>query len=256
MKSFFVRRMTMLFALVALAAMPAFSQNIQFHHDFGRNIYPTEEGDRMLTTVTFEMFKPDKWGSTYFFVDFDICRTGMKGAYAELSREFNIAKGFAGHIEYDGGLCTDKYSSYGALFQPAVLVGPAWNWVSSDFRRNFSIQLMYKHYFRGAAHDAFSSAQATVVWGVSFARNNMFSCLGFADLWIDKTVPDINGKTSHRAVFITEPQFWFNLNAFKPLKDINLSIGTELEISNNFIVNAANDKKFFINPTLGAKWTF
>lgn len=254
MKSLLIRKAASLFACCSFFMPVATAQNIQFHHDFGRNIYPTEEGDRMLTTITFEFFKPDRLGSTYFFTDFDICRTGIKGAYAELSREFNIAKGFAAHIEYDGGLCTDKYSSYGALFQPAALVGPAWNWANADFSRTFSVQLMYKQYFRGANNKAFSSAQATIVWGIHFGRERMFTFSGFADLWLEKTFDD--DKSSGRAVFLTEPQFWFNLNAFPKLKKVNVSVGTELEVSNNFIVNLANDKSFFLNPTLAAKWTF
>ena len=252
--------MTALAAFCFFAVPIVQSQNIQFHHDFGRNIYPTEEGDRMLTTVTFEMFKPDRWGSTYFFTDFDICRTGVKGAYAELSREFTLGKlkQFAAHIEYDGGLCTDKYSSYGALFQPAVLVGPAWNWANADFSRTLSLQLMYKHYFRGAARKAFSSAQATIVWGINFGRDAMFTFSGFADLWLEKVFGDAGGakSDSHRAVFLTEPQFWFNLNAFKPFKKVKVSVGTEWEVSNNFITNYTNGKSFFVNPTLAAKWTF
>ncbi|MBO4379500.1 MAG: DUF5020 family protein [Muribaculaceae bacterium] len=253
-----IRKMTALAAFCFFAVPVVQSQNFQFHHDFGRNIYPTEEGDRMLTTVTFEMFKPDRWGSTYFFTDFDICRTGVKGAYAELSREFTLGKfkQFAAHIEYDGGLCTDKKSSYGALFQPAMLVGPAWNWANADFSRTFSVQLMYKYFFRGANNDAFSSAQATIVWGLNFGRSAMFTFSGFADLWAEKYYDTVNEKNKHRAVFLTEPQFWFNLKAFKAFEKVNVSVGSECEISNNFIVNTANDKTFFINPTLAAKWTF
>ena len=36
----------------------------------------------------------------------------------------------------------------------------------------------------------------------------------------------------------------------------HLSIGTEVEISNNFIYNTYNDDSFFINPTLALKWQF
>ena len=32
------------------------------------------------------------------------------------------------------------------------------------------------------------------------------------------------------------------------------AVGTEVEFSNNFIVNYYNDKTFFVNPTLGVKW--
>ena len=50
-------------------------------------------------------------------------------------------------------------------------------------------------------------------------------------------------------VLLTEPQLWYNFNK-------HLSVGTEIEISNNFIVNfyKNNDKTFFVNPTLAVKW--
>ena len=57
-------------------------------------------------------------------------------------------------------------------------------------------------------------------------------------------------------VLLTEPQFWYNFNSLKGLENTNLSIGTEVEISNNFIYNTYNNKSFFINPTLALKWTF
>lgn len=40
-----------------------FSQNLQVHYDMGK--------DRGYITTTLEMFKPDKYGNTFFFVDFD-----------------------------------------------------------------------------------------------------------------------------------------------------------------------------------------
>ena len=50
-------------------------------------------------------------------------------------------------------------------------------------------------------------------------------------------------------VFLTEPQFWYNFTN-------HFSVGTEVEISNNFIYNVVDDKSFFINPTLAVKWNF
>ena len=37
--------------------------NMQVFYDFG--------SDRKYVTMTLEMFKADKWGNTYFFVDHD-----------------------------------------------------------------------------------------------------------------------------------------------------------------------------------------
>ena len=92
-------------ALMAVAAMGVSAQNIQVHYDFGRNIYPDQEDGRQKVTVTLEQFKADQWGSWYYFVDVDMTNKFTEGAYTEISREFNIGKkGFAAHVEYDGGL--------------------------------------------------------------------------------------------------------------------------------------------------------
>jgi hypothetical protein len=38
---------------------------------------------------------------------------------------------------------------------------------------------------------------------------------------------------------------------------VNVSLGTEVEISNNFVFNAdGNNHKFYVIPTVAAKWTF
>lgn len=49
------------------------AQNIQLHYDFGGDLYD-ELGTRPSLTTTVEMFKPDKWGSTFFFVDMDYAK--------------------------------------------------------------------------------------------------------------------------------------------------------------------------------------
>ena len=36
----------------------------------------------------------------------------------------------------------------------------------------------------------------------------------------------------------------------------HFSVGSEVEISNNFIYNTYDDKTFFINPTVALKWNF
>jgi hypothetical protein len=50
-------------------------------------------------------------------------------------------------------------------------------------------------------------------------------------------------------VLLTEPQLWYNATE-------HFIIGTEVEVSNNFVYNTYNDKKFFINPPLAVKWNF
>lgn len=228
-------------ALMAVAALSVNAQNIQLHYDFGRNIYPDQEAGRQKVTITLEQFKADKWGSWYYFVDLDLSRKFFKSAYTEISREFSFGCGspFAAHVEYDGGL-----SEAAGSFQQAALLGAAYNGHSADFSKTWSVQLLYKRYFKSYDYSrAYNSAQLTGVWGLNFAQNKCtFS--GFIDFWRGEKA---NGHG--QLVILTEPQFWYN---FTP----HFSVGSEIEISNNFIYNLYDDKTFFINPTLAVKWNF
>ena len=67
------------------------AQNIQLHYDLGRAMY-NSLSDRPWVTTTVEMFKADKWGSTYFFVDMDYTDKGVASAYWEISRELKFWK--------------------------------------------------------------------------------------------------------------------------------------------------------------------
>ncbi|MCQ2245917.1 MAG: DUF5020 family protein [Bacteroidaceae bacterium] len=232
--------MKKLFLTLAMGAfsLMGMAQNVQLHYDLGRTIYSTEEAERPRVTVTFEQFKADGLGSWFYFVDMDINNKGVASAYTEISREFNLGnKGVAAHIEYDGGL------SKSGSFQSAALIGPAWNGHNADFSTTYSVQVMYKHFFNGGGHRAYSSAQLTGVWSTTFA-NKALTFSGFVDLWRGEKF-----NNHGQLVFLTEPQLWYNVND-------HISFGTEWEISNNFIFNMANDKKFFFNPTIAAKFNF
>lgn len=241
--------MKKLFALVMMM-LPMFgsmcmAQNLQVHYDFGKHLYSTDEAGRQSVTATFEQFKADKLGSWFYFIDLDIDNKGMAGAYTEISREFNFYKpcesgAFAAHVEYDGGLSRGAGS-----FQQAGLVGAAWNGHSADFSKTYSLQVMYKQFFGNKLYNSYASFQVTGVWGLTFASGKCtFS--GFADLWSEKAW----WGTRH-LVFLTEPQLWYNVNQ-------KFSVGTEVEVSNNFIYSAATGKNndFYVNPTLAVKYNF
>ena len=228
-----------LLSMVLLAmAISTNAQNIQLHYDFGRHLYPDQEDGRQSATITLEQFKADKWGSWFYFVDVDLSNKFVEGVYTEISREFNIGKkGFAAHVEYDGGL--NRFGS----FQQAALLGGAWNGHSGDFSKTYSVQLMYKRFFKSYEYtSAYNSFQLTGVWGLNFGKSFTFS--GFIDFWRGE---DADGHG--QLVILSEPQFWYNCNE-------HLSFGSEIEISNNFIYNTYDDKSFFINPTLAVKWNF
>lgn len=227
-----------------VAGVAAQAQNVQLHYDFGRSIYSDEEATRQKVTVTFEQFKADDLGSWFWFIDLDMYHDGMKGAYTEISREFNVGKsGFAAHVEYDGGMTTFKPAG-GSRFQNAALVGPAWNGHNADFSKTWSVQAMYKQFFKGGGSDAYASFQLTGVWGIGFAGGKgTFS--GFIDFWRGE---QYNGHG--QLVWLSEPQLWYNATS-------HFSVGGEVELSNNFVFPESNtDKTFYMNPTLAVKYVF
>ena len=236
-----MKKLVLSFLFLA-GCMTVGAQNIQVHYDFGRNIYTGEEAGRQKVTVTLEQFKADKWGSWFYFVDVDLSSHFTESAYTEIAREFNLGKQspFAAHIEYDGGL------SRNGSFQQAALVGAAYNGHSADFSKTWSVQLMYKQFFKSYDNThSYASAQLTGVWGLTFA-NKKCTFSGFIDFW--------RGEKANNhgcLVILSEPQFWYNFNE-------HFSIGTEWEFSNNFIYNTdpESTKTFFWNPTLGVKWNF
>jgi hypothetical protein len=230
-------------ALMAVAVLSVNAQNIQLHYDFGRNIYADEQPDRQKVTITLEQFKADDLGQWYYFVDLDLSRKFFRSVYTEISREFKFGKQspISAHVEYDGGM----YHVTGS-YQHAGLLGVAYNGHNADFSKTWSVQLLYKRFFKSYdGTSAYNSAQLTGVWGLNFAHNKCtFS--GFIDFWRGEKA-DGHGQL----VILSEPQFWYNITS-------HFSIGSEIEFSNNFVYNMkpGDDKTFFINPTLAVKWNF
>ena len=108
------------------------------------------------------------------------------------------------------------------------------------------MQLLYKQFFKSYDNThSYASAQLTGVWGLNFLDNKL-SFAGFIDFWRGEKA---NGHGC--LVVLTEPQLWYNFTK-------HFSVGTEWEISDNFVYNAdpTSDKTFFINPTLAVKWNF
>lgn len=226
------------FILLSVGAGKVMAQNIQLHYDLGRALYKSLD-ERPWVTTTVEMFKADKWGSTYFFVDMDYTDKGVSSAYWEISRELKFWKApISAHVEYNGGL---KYVNN------AFLGGATYSWNSSDFSKVFGVQVLYKYIQKNEKPHNF---QLTGTWTLNFCKEK-FTFSGFADFWREKHF-DADGN-NHDFVFVSEPQFWVNLNKFKHVnKDLNLSVGTEWELSTDF----ADRNGFYFIPTLAMKWSF
>lgn len=220
------------------------SQNIQLHYDF-RHALHSDVAPRNYLTTTFEMFKPDKWGSTFMFVDLDFnqSRGNIGLAYMEIARDFKLGKSpVMAHIEFNGGVGKDK-TDYGFSLHNAYLAGASYNHTFGPV--NVGTYLVYKY---NAFEKVSNDVQWTVTWGTNLLDNKL-TLSGFFDLWTQNK-DKITGKGGKRVVLLTEPQIWYNVTS-------NLAFGSEIEISNNFydLYNKENNK-VYVCPTLAGKWTF
>lgn len=221
-------------AILTLSGIGTYAQNLQLHYDFRRS---GDEGAAPLgvLTSTVEMFKPDKYGSTFFFIDMNYGERGVKGvslAYWEISRSLKFWDApFAAHVEYNGGQGIGK--GFYFPINDAWLFGADYIWNNSNFTRGFTLSAMYK-YIQGFDSPSF---QLTGVWYMHMLDGKVtFS--GFADFWKQTS------KYGKKFVFLSEPQIWYNFNK-------NLSVGSEIEISSNFY-----KKNIALCPTAAVKWNF
>jgi hypothetical protein len=225
-----------------LLAGGSFAQNIQTHYDMGE--------DRGYLTTTVEMFRPDKTGNTFFFIDMDYGSNGVRHspslAYFEIARCFKLGKTpFSWHIEYNGGL----FNAYGNAnnISNASLTGLDYSWNAADFSKGISLKALYKNIANtptGKPHNF----QLTAVWYLNFAKGKL-SFTGFADFWKEDHVVSNDGfRTNFQTkeyIFLAEPQLWYNVTK-------KFAVGGEVEISNNF----AGHDGFMANPTAALKYTF
>ena len=114
---------------------------------------------------------------------------------------------------------------------------------TADYSKTWSLSAMYKAIpdLKEDGKKKVNNFQITGVWGINFL-NGWGTFSGFADFWSE-------GSTY---IFLSEPQLWVNLNKIKGWDKINLSIGGEIELSNNF----GGEDGFNAKPAIGAKWTF
>ena len=224
------------FALLFLFVTTLYAQNVQLHYDAGK--------DRGYLTTTVEMFKPDKFGSTFFFVDMDYNSVpGIKGvtlAYWEIARALKFWDApVAFHTEYNGGFGQWSSGPASGAYQinDAFLNGVEYSWNAGDFSRGLTLQAMHK-YIRGKHDFAF---QLTGVWYLHLL-NNKVSFTGFADFWREDNV---FGNNTTKFVFLAEPQLWYNFNP-------HFAAGGEFEISSNF----GGWEGLRGCPTLALKYTF
>ena len=232
--------------IIASFGLSTYAQNVQLHYDYGK--------DRKMFTTTVEMFKPDKMGSTFFFIDMDYGSDasqvdGINLAYWEIARSFKISQksNFEPRVEYNGGFGRGQFQAgentvqYNYSINSAWLVGGQYTFHNDDFSKVLTLQANYK-YIKDK-HDA--SYQLTAVWGLHFFDRKL-SFTGFADFWReDNSFVDGDATNETDFVFLTEPQIWWNAME-------HFSFGGEFEMSSNF----GGNEGFILNPTVAVKWTF
>ena len=235
------------FAVLAAAQGVQAQTNVQTFYDFGK--------DRNYITTTFEMFKGDKFGDTFFFIDHYYATgdqrsnngvaSAINGSYFEIERGINFwqdsdLKDLSGHIEYDG-------STWGAGI---FCFGAKYFFHSDDYSKTFTAALMYD------AHIGFGEADIPFKFSGVWGLNDIFGVSGlifkgFIDIWGNNSsfLNDDLTVTDTKVSILTEPQLWYNLGS---TFDGHLDIGTEIELSYNF----AGNKGFMFNPCAGLRWTF
>lgn len=228
--------------LVILTAVTTQAQNLQLHFDPRHSLYG-DDFNRNYLTATFEMFKPDKWGSTFMFVDadFNISKGNIGLMYTEIARDFRINNfPLMPHVEFNGGLGLYEVEGVtgGYSIPNSYMVGVSYPFQLGNFF--MSTYLVYKlNAFKVSSHDV----QWTLIWNANFVHKKI-SLSGFLDLWTENknaTTPD-DGK---KVILLSEPQFWYNVTD-------HFSLGSEVEISSNF----AGATKAYVCPTIAAKWIF
>lgn len=225
------------FAATALQAQT----NLQVQYDLGNG--------RKNFTSTLELFKPDKWGDTFFFVDMEF-NGGMDKqpslAYMEIARCLKFWDGpLSAQIEYNGGLLLSV--AVGFPINNAYLGGLDYGWHDKSFSKFLNFKVLYKN-IQGKNPASF---QLTGVWNLNYL-NKKLTVSGFADFWREDNMNFTNAKgvaltipTNTKFVFLSEPQFWYNVSP-------NLSLGGEVEVACNF----STVDGWKVCPAFGAKWNF
>jgi len=216
----------MRFLLILLITTSAvFSQNLQLHYELSE--------DREYFVSTLEMFKPDAYGSTFWFVDMEYnsaMNRGVSLSYWEIARSFNLpVNNVSATLQYNDGV-----ANFGAL-------GQVWLLGLNYYLDLGFIALPLDILYRAAEGADSPDFQLTATWFKPFMDGNIeFS--GFLDIWSQ----DEFGEEGKQLVILTEPQVWYNAND-------NFSIGSEIEISQNFVFGESDLQ---ILPTLGLRWKF
>jgi hypothetical protein len=202
--------------------------NFQFHRDFHRENF----------TSTVEVLEFDKYGTTFFFADFDFDSVGETGSYFEIARNLTCyrAKRFAVNaaLQYNDGVLPFD-GEFGKGIPRTWLGGVA----ISDLKVGSSLWE-----FQVLARQEFAADlgwQLTAVWSYVPVATWPLSLSGFAD-W------NTNETNDQPTSFQAEPQLIYEFGG-------HWGVGGELEISRNFVgaftkQHGFEYRRWYTHPTL------
>ena len=271
-----------------LLALFASAQEVQFQYDFMRShkdVYSNTEfaepKTQLTATLTGTHF--DKWGSTFYFVDFDFAapENSNKCVYGEVQRSLNFwsntdLKDLSVKLEYNGGMLQGG----GIGISQAFLTGIGYAFHDATFRNFFEVQVLYRTFF-GNGHEfgsLYVEEEIADIVDISNPENketesrrvryqkiplqftavytfkDLFNIkgltfMGFADFWWQRQVFLTGEETP--VVFSAEPQLWYNIGQHFGVN--NFHIGGEVEVSYNAY---SMIKHFTAYPAAGVRWTF
>ena len=149
-----------------LLSFSVYCQNLQLHFDPRHALHGDKISTKNYFTATFEMFKPDKWGSTFLFVDLDFnqSRGNIGTAYMEIARDLKLGKSpIMGHIEFNGGV--GNAESFGFSIANAYMAGASYSTMVG--KAVLGTYLVYKY---NAFEKVSNDVQWTVTWGMDLCN--------------------------------------------------------------------------------------
>ncbi|HPG41156.1 MAG TPA: DUF5020 family protein [bacterium] len=228
-----------------LITTSVFAQNLQLHNDFRHSIDP-DNNSRDYTTLSFETFRLESYGSMFMKMDVDFkgAHNNPGNLFTQISHTFKFwdFPAFL-HLEYSGGLGVDSKSGYGYAIDNAYMVGAAYPFQLGNAWWSTYLVYRYNNFTQGS-HDL----QYSLYWGQNFLRNKI-SLLGHLVLWTenkDHGDPWTAGQTGKKLLFLSEPQIWYNINKL-------LAIGTEIKLF--YHVYSYSDG-WLVYPTLAIKYNY
>ncbi len=227
---------TLLVAFIAIFTTNNLSaQNLQLYYDMGHKTSDLLT-ERPAAHATFEMMKPDKFGSTFLLADADFNQEGANMVFLEIVRSLRFWDlPLHIHLEYNGGL-TSQYPIHNMGY-----LGLSYLFSNADHSKNLSLAASYKYIHGGLMQNTF---QLAAYWEV-YTNNKPFNTMGFFKYWQED-------RGYNKNIILWSNQFWMNLNRLECVNDdLRLSVGGKLEISQN-----QYGEGFACVPMVGAKWSF